>query len=56
MFIHWGLYAVLGEGEWVQQAKQIPVADYENLRSQFNPVHFDPKARADDRSPPGHRP
>ncbi len=47
MFIHWGLYAVLGEGEWVQQSKQIPVAEYESLRSRFNPVQFDAKAWVD---------
>jgi len=54
MFIHWGLYAVpAGEwngkkvgsiGEWIMNNAHIPVADYEKLAGQFNPVKFDAKA------------
>jgi alpha-L-fucosidase len=53
MFIHWGLYAVPGGewkgkqigsiGEWIMNNAQIPVAEYEQLRDQFNPVKFDAK-------------
>jgi alpha-L-fucosidase len=42
MFIHWGVYSVLGDGEWVMQNKKIPIADYEKLPREFNPVDFDP--------------
>jgi alpha-L-fucosidase len=52
MFIHWGLYAVpagewkdrrcLGLGEWLMNRCQVPVAEYEKLASQFNPVKFNP--------------
>ena len=50
LFIHWGLYSILaGEykgkktpniGEWIMNHLDIPVKEYEQLASQFNPVHF----------------
>lgn len=50
MFIHWGLYSVL-EGEYKGERPQyaclimdqcnIPIAEYEELALQFNPVKFD---------------
>ena len=42
LFVHWGVYSVLGDGEWVMNNKKIPIGDYEKLPSQFNPVAFDP--------------
>ena len=41
MFIHWGLYAIPARGEWVMNKDKIPVAEYEQLAPQFNPVEFD---------------
>ncbi|CAA9563876.1 MAG: GH29 [uncultured Thermomicrobiales bacterium] len=51
LFIHWGLYAipagewrgerVPGIGEWIMLRARIPVAEYEQLARQFNPVKFD---------------
>ena len=41
MFIHWGVYSLLGQGEWVMQNRSIPVERYEWLASTFNPVKFD---------------
>jgi alpha-L-fucosidase len=41
MFIHWGVYSVLEDGEWVMQNRRIRIADYEKLPSQFNPEKFD---------------
>jgi alpha-L-fucosidase len=51
MFIHFGLYAlpagdwkgrtVPGLGEWIMYRAKIPVAEYEGLARQFNPVKFD---------------
>ena len=32
MFIHWGLYSVLGRHEWVMENEGIPVAEYEQTR------------------------
>jgi len=42
MFVHWGVYSVLGDGEWVMNNRRIPIADYEKLPAQFNPIMFDP--------------
>jgi alpha-L-fucosidase len=37
MFIHWGLYSVLGRHEWVMENEGIPVAEYAPLAKQFKP-------------------
>ncbi len=37
MFIHWGLYSVLGRHEWVMENEGIPVAEYELLAKHFKP-------------------
>ena len=48
MFMHWGVYSVMGGGgdlgiaEWIMERKQIPVIAYENLPNYFNPIAFDP--------------
>src|SRR6266516_1680380 len=31
MFIHWGVYSLLGQGEWVMQQRELPVGTYEWL-------------------------
>jgi alpha-L-fucosidase len=46
MFIHWGVYSVLGHGEWVMHVNKIPAAEYEKLPPQFNPTEFDAEAWA----------
>ena len=55
MFIHWGLYSLLGNkvdgktyygiGEWIMNPRMagIPVPKYKKLAGQFNPVDFDAK-------------
>ncbi|MBX2897758.1 MAG: alpha-L-fucosidase [Cyclobacteriaceae bacterium] len=40
LFIHWGVYSVLGDGEWVMNTKQIPINTYEKLPAFFNPTEF----------------
>jgi alpha-L-fucosidase len=42
LFIHWGVYSVLGDGEWVMENHKMTVADYEKLPPQFNPTGYDP--------------
>jgi alpha-L-fucosidase len=42
MFIHWGVYAVPGRGEWVMNQEKIPVSEYEKFGAQFNPTEFNP--------------
>ena len=41
LFIHWGVYSILGDGEWVMNKKNIPKETYEILPSLFNPTEFD---------------
>jgi alpha-L-fucosidase len=47
LFIHWGLYAIPGRGEWVQWNEQIPVDEYAKLAQKFAAEHYDPNAWAD---------
>jgi alpha-L-fucosidase len=51
LFIHWGLYAIPAgvwkgkairpSSEWIMAHARIPVAEYEGLAKEFNPVQFD---------------
>ena len=41
LFIHWGVYSVLGDGEWVMNNQNISIDEYKKLPSFFNPVYFD---------------
>lgn len=43
LFIHWGVYSVLGDGEWAMNQQKISIKNYEKIPSFFNPVNFDPK-------------
>jgi len=58
MFIHWGLYSVLGgewngkdygkemggaSAEWIMLRAPVPTAEYEKLAGRFNPTRFDAK-------------
>ena len=40
MFIHWGVYSVLGQHEWVMETESIVVKTYEKLPAFFNPTEF----------------
>ena len=40
MFIHWGLYSVIGRHEWVMENEGIPVSEYALLAKQFKPKPF----------------
>ncbi|MEM2884946.1 MAG: alpha-L-fucosidase [Thermoproteota archaeon] len=41
MFIHWGLYSILGRGEWVMHCERIPKGEYALLAKKFRPRRFD---------------
>lgn len=43
LFIHWGIYSVLGDGEWVMNVKKIPYNNYKRLAEFFNPQQFNAK-------------
>ena len=40
MFIHWGTYSVLEDGEWVMEVRKMPIVEYEKLPPRFNPEKF----------------
>src|SRR5436305_85657 len=42
LFIHWGVYSVRGDGEWVMDKRHLSIAEYEKLPARFNPTEFDP--------------
>lgn len=44
LFIHWGVYSTLGDGEWVMQQQKIKTDRYELLQDFFNPQQFDAEA------------
>ncbi|MBS1866899.1 MAG: alpha-L-fucosidase, partial [Acidobacteria bacterium] len=44
LFIHWGIYSVLGDGEWVLHNRKLQLHDYERLPTYFDPEKFDAKA------------
>jgi alpha-L-fucosidase len=44
LFIHWGVYSVLGDGEWVMNNRKMSIAEYEPLTARFNPTEFDAAA------------
>jgi alpha-L-fucosidase len=41
LFVHWGVYSLLGKGEWVMDTDKIPIAEYAKLPPRFNPIRFD---------------
>jgi alpha-L-fucosidase len=46
LFVHLGLYSLLGRGEWALNRERIPLAEYRALADQFDPVDFDADALA----------
>jgi|GEM_PF-32166 len=41
IFIHWGIYSMLGDGEWVMQNRNINYKEYKNFASGFYPSKYD---------------
>lgn len=37
MFVHWGLYSVIGRHEWVMNTEHMAIKDYEKLAAQWRP-------------------
>jgi alpha-L-fucosidase len=40
LFIHWGVYSVRGDGEWVMNNHKMTVKQYDQLPPRFNPTQF----------------
>ncbi len=47
LFIHWGVYSVLGDGEWVFHDRRLTVDEYNRLPKFFDPEKFDAKTWVD---------
>ncbi|MFB3881375.1 MAG: alpha-L-fucosidase [Armatimonadota bacterium] len=46
MFLHWGVYAIPGRGEWVMFVEDMDVDEYRKLADRFDPKGFDARAWA----------
>lgn len=46
LFLHYGLYSLLGRHEWVQLRELMPVIEYEKLKDDFTAERFDAEAIA----------
>src|SRR5258708_34775050 len=44
MVIHWGVYSVLGDGEWIMETRPINGQHYTKVSALVNPIKFDPAA------------
>jgi alpha-L-fucosidase len=44
LFIHWGIYSLVGKGEWVMEHEKLPISEYGKLPPRFNPTKFDAAA------------
>ena len=40
IFVHYGLYSILGRGEWALNRVAIPVAEYKQLANRFTAKNF----------------
>ena len=47
LFIHYGLYSLLGRGEWALNREQIPLPEYQALAQRFTAERFDAPAICD---------
>ncbi|SJZ63935.1 alpha-L-fucosidase [Pilibacter termitis] len=43
LFVHWGLYSILSQGEWTERIHKIPKEEYEKLIEQFSAEDFSAK-------------
>ncbi len=43
MFIHWGVYAIPGRGEWVMYHEHMSPDEYSRLANDFDPQDYDPR-------------
>ncbi|MEJ7558866.1 MAG: alpha-L-fucosidase [Pedobacter sp.] len=43
LFVHWGVYSILADGEWIMNTRKIPYFNYKRLADFFNPQEFNAK-------------
>ena len=42
MFLHWGVYSVIGRGEWVKYQEKMPDEEYWRFAPKFRAEHYNP--------------
>ena len=47
IFIHWGIYSMLGDGEWAMQVQDMPYSEYSRMAAGFYPSKFNAKEWVD---------
>src|SRR5437879_13022072 len=47
MFIHWGVYIVLGDGDWIMETRTMNRTEYTKMPSFSNPIQYDPDTCVD---------
>jgi alpha-L-fucosidase len=47
LFVHYGIYSMIGRGEWVMNREEISIEEYEGYARAFNPSQFDADAICD---------
>ena len=40
LFIHWGVFSIPGDGEWVMNNRKIRIHEYAHLKDFFYPLHY----------------
>lgn len=43
LFIHWGVFSIPGDGEWVMNNRKLRIHEYTHLKDFYNPTAYDPK-------------
>ena len=42
LFIHWGIFSIPGDGEWVMNTRKLRIHEYKNLKDFFYPMDYNP--------------
>jgi alpha-L-fucosidase len=43
LFIHWGVFSIPGDGEWVMNNRKLRIHEYAHLKDFYNPSAYNPK-------------
>lgn len=43
LFIHWGVFSIPGDGEWVMNNRKLRIHEYSHLKDFYNPAAYDPR-------------